>query len=355
MTKYVKLLSKANIQTLYWKKNLSIYKIAKKFDVNPQLIRYYAIKYNIPLRPPKSIQKEKFKISKNILKKMYVKDKLPTTKIAEKFGIKSDYTINLKLRKFGIVPRSMSEAKMKYVKTNFSGNIKEKAYLLGLRIGDLAVTRNSLQIRISNSTTHNAQIRMIEKVLKKYTHIHKFLNKDKRGIKEFCIYGDLNKSFEFLLDKPKILPKWILRNKEIFFHFLSGYSDAESNWNISKHGKNSVQIEFNLRSNDKEILRQIDSKLNIYGFRSKFRLFARKGERATYGEYRKNIYSTRVIKKSDVIKLAKILLPLSMHDEKIWKMNLISKLDEEAKWNEIRNKVLNIRNRIKSSIIKQDI
>lgn len=116
MTNHVRVLNKVDIYNLYWTKNLSTHKISKIYNVTPQLVRYYAIKYKIPLRPPKSLQKEKYNISEKYLRRMYIQNKLSTTEIAEKLGIKSDSTINLKLRKLGIIPRSMSEAKMKYKK-----------------------------------------------------------------------------------------------------------------------------------------------------------------------------------------------------------------------------------------------
>ena len=78
----------------------------------------------------------------------------------------------------------MSEAKTKYKKIHFSGNLNEKAYLLGLRTGDLSAHINWFQIRIGTSTTHPAQVEMLERAFEKYTHVHNYIHKDKREIKE---------------------------------------------------------------------------------------------------------------------------------------------------------------------------
>lgn len=352
MTNQERVLNKDTLINLYQNQGLSTHEIAKMFSITPQAVRYWCIKNNIKLRKPKSLQRKRYKISKELLEELYLKQKLSIPKIASRLGIKYQSTVQRMLMRFGIPRRSMSEAKTKYPKLPFSGNLKEKAYLLGLRVGDISVLRDFYRIRVTNSSTHPAQIEMIKRLFEKYTHVNVYVHKDKRDVKEFHIQCDLHQSFDFLLKKIKQIPKWIVNNNYLFFSFLAGYSDAEANWNISKHGKNSVQIEFNLRTNDKKILQQINSKLISRGFNSKFRLYIKRGKKATYGKYTKDVYSSRIIKKFDVIKLAKILLPLSKHDEKVRKMKLIINMNENTKWQEIKDKVLSLRNEIKNSRLK---
>ena len=66
------------------------------------------------------------------------------------------------------------------------------------------------------------------------------------------------------------------------------------------------------------------------------------------------MYYVRVIKQKDVIKLVRILFPLSKHKEKIDKMNLIIGISKDTKWDDIDSKVLNLRKEIKDSRLQQD-
>ncbi len=354
MTNKERVLSKAMFKHLYWGKKFSTHKIARVFNTHPQSVRRLAIKYRIKLRLPKGSQKEKYKISKKLLEDLYLKQKLSIPQITKKLGIKSYSTVWLKLLQNSISIRSMSEAKTKYQKFPFSQNLSEKAYLIGLRTGDISANRDWLRVVVTTSTTHPAQIEMMKSAFNKYGRVYVYIHKDKRGIKEFKIQCGLNQTFDFLLTKITKLPKWIMENKNCFFSFLAGYSDCEANWNISKRYTNSFQIDFNLRTNDKDILKHIKSKLVSEGFNPYFRLYIKKGQRATYGIYTKDLYSLRIGRRQETIRLAKILLPLSKHGEKIDKMKLVIGINKNTEWDDIENKVLSLRKSIKNIILKQD-
>jgi len=344
-----RVLNKEELERLYWRNGLSTHKIAMLFSINPQMVRYLALKYGIKLRPPKSIQKKKYNVSKKLLENLYLKQKLPMTKVAEKLGIKAHSTVVLKLLQCSIPLRTMSEVKTKYPRIPFSTDQNEKAYMIGLRAGDVSCFKSFHRVIVSTSTTHPAQVDMIKDVFEKYSHVNAFIHKDKRGIKEFHVQCGLHHSFDFLLNKPNEIPNWILNNDNIFYYFLAGYSDCETNWDISKKDKNSIKIEFNLRTNDMTISEQIHSKLISEGFNSKFGVYVKKGKKATYGTYTKDMYFVRLYRKQDTIRLAKIILPLSQHKEKIGRMKLICSLKEDSGWNDIEHKVLNLRREIKES------
>jgi hypothetical protein len=60
---------------------------------------------------------------------------------------------------------------IKYPKQPFSGDLKEKAYLIGLRAGDFSASIHRKLIRLETAAVKQAQIDMSKKVFEKYTRV----------------------------------------------------------------------------------------------------------------------------------------------------------------------------------------
>jgi len=335
------------LQKLYWEKGWSISKIAKNFQVSPQVIWHRMVKHDIPRRSCPNCVKEKYNLSKKLLEELYLKEKKSTLEIARELGVKSHTTILTKLAKHGIQTRTLSKARTKYVKNPFSRDLNERACMLGLRAGDLSGSRNHKQIRIATSTTRNAQIKMVKDVFGKYGHVgvYPFLND--KGRREWRVYCDLDRSFSFLLEKPEEIPEWILNNRQAFYSFFAGYMDSEGSWCIRKCGKNSIRFTLRVASTDKIILEQLKNKFEKYGLHPRMYLDKKKGHTSNYGSYNKNFYALWFFQKSDIIRLADELLNLSHHTEKICWVKLILERKGKECWDEVRMKVSNLRERIK--------
>lgn len=292
--------------------------------------------------------KRKSDVTKDLLEDLYLKRKLPSTKIAEKLKT-SQFTIWNKLRKYKIKPRTMSEAKMKYIKSHFSGKLIEKSYILGLRVGDFSAKKDSKQITIITATTHTAQLEMFRKVFSKYSYIHSYISKINDGRKSWQIYCRLDNSFDFLLNKPNEIPQWILEDENYFYAFLAGYADCEACWNIWKlKDCKKARVRFQILSGDKSILNQIHEKLKEFGFKPKLRLAHKKGYRKTFGRYNQDMYCLSLNYQEELIRLAKILLIRSKHLEKIWKMKFILE-NKDRNWEEIKDKIEEFKNNVKES------
>lgn len=67
--------------------------------------------------------------------------------------------------------RSISEACMRYAKTDFSGDLDEKARVLGF-INDCSIDYSSRQILVRTSTTHHAQISLFNQIFGRYGHVN---------------------------------------------------------------------------------------------------------------------------------------------------------------------------------------
>lgn len=240
---------------LYRRKRLSIRKIAKLYNCDARTIHRKLLLYNIKTRSPSEAATKIF-ISKSKLKYYYIHKKLSTHKIAKIYNC-DDFTIFKKLRAYEVKIRTKSEAISKYKKYNFNNNIKEKAYMIGFRLGDLYVERIYHLIIIRCSSTYQEQIKLIKNLFIKYGHIR--INKTnrlsgERNIINICCH--LNESFEFLLPKIDEIPGWIRQSRRLFLPFLAGYTDAEG-WIGFYNGKYGKRPKFQIATYDKNILKQI--------------------------------------------------------------------------------------------------
>lgn len=202
------------LKELYWRRGLSIVKISEHFGVDPSTIYYWLRKANIPRRSPTYLLQEKVVISRKILVELYQKRKLTAKEIARRFGLKSHKSVLLKLIKFGIPRRTKSEVSTKYPKAPFAGDLQEKAYLLGLRAGDLWSKRHRNLIQVETASPRAAQVQMMKEVFGKFTTVHVYPKKEVRGLTN-RIYCLLDSSFEFLLRKRVLCPVGFLRTRKI--------------------------------------------------------------------------------------------------------------------------------------------
>ena len=252
-----------------------------------------------------------------ILEELYWRRNLSALQIARMFGVKSHTTILNYLQKFNI-PRKPSDRR-NYWRTHFFGNLNEKAYLLGLRTGDLHAFKHFRLIKVETTSPRNAQLKMFKEAFEKYAPV--IVREAKGGYTEKTnrMYCFLNSSFNFLVDKPKTIPDWILDDNELFYAFLAGYCDCEASWIITQHKKYDGKYKdliFSLGTCDKAILEQIHQKLKELGFNVHLYMVREKG---TYGDRVCNfdLYRVMISDRKSVVKLAEKLLPLSKHDEKI--------------------------------------
>jgi hypothetical protein len=330
------------LKNLYWNKKLSLKQIVRKLNVPYSTLYYWMKKHRIPRRKFKE-----YKISKKVLKKLYIVKKLNTRQIAERFGC-CEETVRKRLIKYKIPIRSNSESKTKYPKKNFSSNLEEKTYMIGFRIGDLSVRRNHALVNVRGTSTHSSFVQLIKRVFGKYGHLVVRIRFYK-GLNQFYISCDLNKSFEFLLEKLDKIPEWVLDSQECFYSFLAGYSDAEGSWGIFRTGKNrkAIRFRFYIGNCDKIILEQIKNRLINDRIKALLYLACKKGTELNYGKLRKDFYHLMVVEKNSVITLAKKLLFYSQHREKIKKIKLILSSINKG-WYEVKGDIFKLRKQIHS-------
>jgi len=265
------------------------------------------------------------KIDRNKLEELYINQQLDGREIAKILGV-SSWTVWDRLKLFDIPVRR----KVPTLKFPFSGDLKEKAYALGFRTGDLYVMKKCNCIRVETSSSQSKFLKVFEKFFSKYGTVKICEKKGNITEKSFHIYCYLDFSFEFLLKKPEEISEWIISNNEYFFSFLAGYSDAEGSWIIANHttkkGKSKDSI-FNLGSCDKKILQQIHQKLQEIGFNPHLYLDREKGTSTQIGKYHSDFYRIRIYGKN-VAKLAEIILPFSHYENKQNRMKEIIEFEK---------------------------
>jgi hypothetical protein len=174
MTKSIKI-TPNKLRGLYEIHKLSSPEIAKIYKCDPKNIRKLLTKYGIKIRTKSEARRLLFNtdIPKKELKRLYLKEKLSSLKIAKKYNCSPGFVRN-ELRRYKIPIRSIQEAlplsnKPIYPRYNFSGNLEEKTYLIGLRKGDLHVR----SINKTNSTiianTNSSKLEMIDLLTKTFT------------------------------------------------------------------------------------------------------------------------------------------------------------------------------------------
>lgn len=316
-------IDKKVLHDLYVGKGLSIYKIAKKFDCSSAAILFYLRRYKIKTRKLKRIY-----LRKKDLETLYLKEKLSLSKIARKHNC-NPVTILNKLRRYKIpLRKSYDWISFVYPKHDFSDNKLEKAYMIGFRSGDLAVDPNYKNAIIIKSTiTKGEQLSLIKKVFGKYGNTW-FSKPDKYGRIQMSV--SLNKSFNFLIEKPIKMPGWILNNNRCFYSFLGGYVDAEGNIGVY-----SNRARLRIGSYDYGILSDIYEKLNSQGIIAKLNL-----EKSNpNGEF----WRVDVNEKRSLEKLLNTLKNSIKHQRRHHNLEIALKnIEERSKGDKIRQRISDI-------------
>ena len=236
------------------------------------------------------------------------------------------------LRARGVGLRDMVEAQIKAVtkheKRPFNEGVIEKAYLMGLRLGDLDAVRHGRAVRVRLSTTHPTFADLFESLFSPYGAVRKYPRETKVTGFEWNLECDLDDSFDFLLAKPNASYLKFLGNLEFleFLAFLAGFFDAEGC--IYYHKKQSGgSFELSLTSTNREILEIIAENLIRLGLHPSLRL---KKSKATWMSAAHGIVSVLPqwevqIWRIDEVKKLFGLMPIR-HPEKITRAEIALRL-----------------------------
>ncbi|KKP43471.1 MAG: hypothetical protein UR46_C0010G0008 [Parcubacteria group bacterium GW2011_GWA1_33_6] len=254
----------------------------------------------------------KIELSKKKLYTLYYVQNKPPHLIGKMFGC-SFSTITNRLKEYGIPLKTPASARMKYKKYDFSGDLIEKSYLIGFRLGDLAVSKTNPSaetVVVRLHTTHDVQIDLFKNLFKKYGQVS--LSKSSTN-PSTNLNAFLNKSFEFLLPKWDLVEEWIIQDEKYFCSFAAGYIDAEGTFGIYQE-----RARFKVDSYDKEILFQIHVWLDKNNIINKFFRVAKKGDYVRYGDYhfKKDVWRVNVNDANSLLEFINLINPYIKHKKR---------------------------------------
>lgn len=149
--------------------------------------------------------------------------------VARELGV-SPATVHYILVRHDEPRRTMSEAKMKYPKEDFSDDPAELARIIGF-LEDCGARPNRKQIHVATSTTHTAQISLFEDIFARYGHVNKTPGYNKQSsLYYWHVYVDLKRpSFDFVLEYKKNPMKLIAEIDEngCEYNHIGSLTDAE--------------------------------------------------------------------------------------------------------------------------------
>lgn len=273
----------------------------------------------------------KIQIPRDILQRLYWEEYKSPPKIAKLFNC-DPITVRTRMRELGILFRSSSGARMRYRKFDFSGDLIEKAYLIGFRLGDLNVyqTRESSELIIARcNTTQIVQVNLMKNLFAKYGRIT--ISKGKYSTNVNCY---LNKTFDFLLPKHEEVPLWIRDDVKASWAFIAGYTDAEGNFIL-----NQTRARFKIDSYDIGILRWITMWLREQNINVKFRLIYKKRDLRPDGlYYNSDLWRVNINEASSLLRFIRFLAPFIRHKTRYYGMQVCKKnIERRVKNGTIKN------------------
>lgn len=252
-------------------------------------------------------------------------DKLSTYQIAQRYGCYAS-TIYNKLIKHNIKLRDVvngvilsnnrrfskiAKSLLKYNRRSFNGSFEEGAYIIGFRLGDLHVRKNphGETVFVQTCSTKKEQINLFRQIFSRYGCV----NINKRNSNGFCMTANLDLSFKFLLDNKDEIKDYILKNHKYFINFLAGYIDAEGSFGIYNN-----HPEFTIATYQKNIIRQIASKLNYLGVSCRYpRITVKSGYKDKRGILTtNNLWRLRITKNKDLLTFILLVKPFIKHKKR---------------------------------------
>lgn len=279
--------------------------------------------------------------------------------VANLLGNKTSGYTSWLCRQLGVRRRPFEEARLKgirekrrkYERNPFDGTDEDKAYLLGLRHGDLSVSKPwKGVVRVSTSTTHPAMAELFHSLFEPYGHVYQNprYKKDTKSY-EWNIYTIVDDSFEFLFSSFSELADWILSKPSITLAHLAGLFDAEGSVGIYA-AKLFTSVSVVYYNTNLALMKFVFNAISSIGYRPVAPyLDKKKGFRSPgYHIEMKKDYWRVVLGKFEECQTFLRKLPIK-HPEKIQKRALACILTPRHPWKDAGPKVQEIRSSIKSA------
>jgi transposase-like protein len=252
------------IARLYCDEGLSTAAIARELGWSASAIRSRLVALGIARRTPWA--RNAVSCDPADLVRLYVEEGLSLSAIAARYGC-SLSTIWRKAQAAGIACREGGSGPQ-HERSDFSGDLAEKAYLVGFRIGDLNVEVHGRTVVVKCTSTRSEQVDLFRELFERYGHVYTDeATLGRRQRQSIGLSVALNLSFEFLLPKQDAVPEWVLKGSDdVFFAFLAGYIDAEGYFHTYYQAHYQTPLAcLEVRSYDATLLTRLGAGLNARG------------------------------------------------------------------------------------------
>jgi hypothetical protein len=241
----------------------------------------------------------------------------------------SPVTVFLHLKKRGIKLRDKIEAQIKAVskheKRPFNGDLRLRAYMIGIGRGDYFVTDHGRATRVKLSTTHPAMSQLFKAPFAQHGPIYEYPKPTLLTGFEWCLDCDLDSSFEFMVDSKQPTAE-IFAENDLFMNFVAGFFDAEGSIWYHKKGKGGA-FEISISNLNEGLLRGIATGLSKLGLSPVIASARQRKPPQITGEVAEIIWLLQLWRHTDVVRFLQ-LIPLR-HLEKSRKAEIAMKLQNQ--------------------------
>jgi hypothetical protein len=289
---------------------------------------------------------------RGFIRRTHVEKGMSLGDVAKLIGNKTSGYTSWLTRQLGMQARPFEEARLKgihekvrkYERKPFDGTNDDRAYLLGLRHGDLTVSRPfGDAVRVSTSTTHPEMADLFRTLFQQYGHVYQLprYKYDTRSY-EWNLSAVLDTSFDFLLlDRAECRPL-ILPSESTLVSYISGIIDAEGHISLTED-KGNTSLMITVYNTDRELLTFVKDSIASLGYRPIGPYLDKKKGTMTskYKIERKKDYWKIVLARFDENQAILRRLPLR-HKEKIERQELATSLPFRAPWQNVRDRIKEI-------------
>ena len=280
--------------------------------------------------------------------------------VAKMIGNKTSGYTSWLCRQLGVTVRPFEEARLrgikekrrKYERRPFDGTDEDRAYLLGLRHGDLSVSKPwNGAIRVSTSTTHPAMAELFRSLFERYGHVYQHPRyKSDTNSYEWNLFTILDPTFEFLSAKFEESKQWLDSSKSVLLSYLSGLLDAEGSLITTRDRRGKVALFVDYYNSNKALLEWVMNHLEALGYHCSLRINKRKGTRTRkYGIiHRIDYWQLSAIGVKNIQELIRILQP--RHGEKKRRKAIALSVRPGDLYSNVEETNLRVRSQIKAEV-----
>jgi hypothetical protein len=280
--------------------------------------------------------------------------------VAKLIGNKTSGYTSWVCRQLGVQRRPFEEARLKgirekrrkYERKPFDGTDEDKAYLLGLRHGDLTVSRPwKGVVRVSTSTTHPAMVKLFRSLFEPYGHVYQIprYKKDTKTY-EWNVEAILDESFSFLLKTFEEVKDWIEESEGRTIAYLSGFLDAEGSILVTRNVRGGIVIFVDYFNEYKPILEWLADTAEAMGLGTSIRVNKPIG-RGTTGfllNHNKEYWQMSIFSANRIQGLIRKLV--LRHPEKVARREIALSVTDGMVYQDIADTIVSLRAQIKSDV-----